>query len=63
MPRTEQQNPPYTHAQLHALACIVCDRNDGELLPAGHVQTEARPGEPLTWAVAACPEHQGGAVR
>ncbi|WP_370149117.1 hypothetical protein [Streptacidiphilus sp. EB129] len=51
----------YADAQLHALACIVCTKDDGELLPAGHGQTEARPGEPLTWAVAACPEHQDGA--
>lgn len=57
MPDTQQQQAPpsYTDAQLHALACIVCGRADGELLPDGHVHTEGLGG----WAVAACPEHQG----
>ncbi len=54
----ETQSP--TDAQLHSLACITCGREDGELLPDGHVSTEVRPGEKLVWAVASCPEHQGG---
>lgn len=49
----------YTYDQLHGRACIVCGRDDGELLPDGHVTTEDRPGCPLPWAVAACPSHQG----
>ncbi len=46
--------------QLHALSCIRCGRVDCELLPAGHVRTEVRPGEHLVWPVVTCPEHQGG---
>ena len=48
-------------AQLHADACIHCGRGDGELLGAGHVRTEVRPGQHLVWAVVACPDHQDGA--
>ncbi len=63
MPETEA--PPtlmvYSDAQLHALACIVCGRGDRELLAAGHVRTEVRPGQHLVWAVVACPDHQDGA--
>ncbi|WP_380537407.1 hypothetical protein [Streptacidiphilus cavernicola] len=47
----------YTRAQLDARACIQCGSADGELVPAGHVQYEIRPGEPLGWAVVAHPEH------
>jgi len=50
----------YTDAQLHAHACVLCGRDDSELLPAGHVRTEVRPGQTLVWAVAACPDHQSG---
>jgi hypothetical protein len=58
MPKVQHAVGAFTDAQLHALACIVCAKDDGGLLPNGHVQTQARPGEPLTWAVAACPEHR-----
>ena len=51
---------PYTDAQLHAKACIYCGRGDGELLPAGHIRVENRPGQMLPWPVAACPGHQTG---
>ena len=44
----------YTDAQLHAQACIVCGETDAELLPAGHVRTEGRPGTHLVWAITAC---------
>ena len=50
--------PIYTEAQLHAEACIRCGRAGDDLLPAGHVRTEVRPGQDLVWAVVACPEHQ-----
>jgi hypothetical protein len=53
--------PQYTRAQLHAAACIVCGRDDCELVPDGHVQMEVRPEQPLTWAVVACPEHRSAA--
>lgn len=46
--------PEYTHDQLHEQACIVCGKDDGELLPDGHIRSGS-----LSWAVAACPEHQG----
>lgn len=61
MPETEAPiNTPaqFSDAQLHSLACIVCGRDNGELLPAGHVRTEVRPGQDLVWAVVGCPEHQ-----
>jgi len=58
MPSAATATPPYSDAQLHALACIVCGRHDSELLSAGHVRTEVRPGQDLVWAVTACPEHQ-----
>ncbi len=54
-----QVGPQYSEAQLHARACIVCDRVDGALFANGHVAVEVRPGENLVWAVVACPEHQG----
>jgi hypothetical protein len=62
MPETEAPAPTtrYTPAQLHSRACIVCGRSDGELLPAGHVQVENRPGQFLPWAVVACPGCLGG---
>lgn len=49
----------YTPAQLHHQACIVCGRTDGALLPDGHVQVVYTETSTLSWAVAACPEHQG----
>jgi hypothetical protein len=49
----------YTDDQLHERACIVCGKDDGELLPAGHVQTEGVDGNILTWAAAACPSCKG----
>ena len=55
MSDSQQAASPYTDAQLHALACIRCGRENGELLAAGHVKTPSWPGEHLTWAVAACP--------
>lgn len=62
---SERAAPPngtvYTDAQLHALACIRCGRTDGELLPAGHVRTECRPGQHLVWPVVACSAHLPGA--
>lgn len=60
MPETRTQpqlGGQFTDDQLHQRACIVCARPDGELLPAGHVETGSGE-ERLTWAVAACPEHQ-----
>lgn len=57
----ENALPLYTDDQLHSRACIRCGRDDGELLAAGHVRTETRPGQHLVWPVAACPEHQAGA--
>ena len=54
MPETQH----YTDAQLHALACIACGRTGVDLIPAGYVRTEDRPGTPLMWAVAVCPDHQ-----
>lgn len=51
----------YTDDQLHQRACISCGRSDGELLPAGHVETGTGEGR-LTWAVSAHPEHQEAAA-
>ena len=48
----------YNRAQLHGEACIDCGRDDCELLAAGHRRIENRPGQVLSWAVVACPEHR-----
>ncbi|QMU76003.1 hypothetical protein GXW83_09900 [Streptacidiphilus sp. PB12-B1b] len=61
LPMPDSPGRLFTDAQLHARACIVCGRPSGELLRAGHVRTEVRPGEHLVWAVVACPEHRGAA--
>ncbi len=50
--------PVYTEAQLHALACIACGKDDRELTPAGYVHVENHPGQLLPWPVAVCPDHQ-----
>lgn len=55
----KQQAPAYSDDQLHARACIICDRTDGELLSAGYLPIENRPGQHLPWAVVACPDHAG----
>ncbi|MGA5820784.1 hypothetical protein ACPC54_23325 [Kitasatospora sp. NPDC094028] len=48
---------PPTRAQLQAEACIRCGGEDGELVPAGHVETPTGPGRaPLGWAVVAHPK-------
>lgn len=39
--------------QLHGRACIRCGRRDGELVDAGYLQVENRPGQLLPWAVVA----------
>lgn len=57
----EQQTTIYTHDQLHALACIVCGTAEQPLQRSGHVTVEVRPNQPLTWAVATCPQHRGEA--
>jgi hypothetical protein len=51
--------PPYSDAQLHALACIACGRDDVELIPAGYLLVENHPGQLLPWPVAVCPDHLG----
>lgn len=51
----QTEAPPYSDDQLHGLACIRCSRSNGELVPAGHVRVENRPGQQLPWAVVACP--------
>jgi hypothetical protein len=56
MPKTAPPAPTYTHAQLHARACIGCGRADGTLLPAGYIKVENRPGQLLPWAVVAHPD-------
>ncbi len=45
--------PSLTYSQLHELACIVCDRTDGPLRPAGY-----RTLNRLTWAVVICSDHE-----
>lgn len=57
LPMLDAPSWRYSEDQLHAKACIVCARVDGDLLPAGHVRIETWPGEHLVWAVVACPEH------
>jgi uncharacterized radical SAM superfamily Fe-S cluster-containing enzyme len=42
-----------TYDQLHERACVICDRKDGDLVPAGH-----RTQDGMVWAVKACPEHR-----
>ena len=59
MPHSQQTAPLYSHAQIHARACIHCDRTDGKLLADGHIRTETWPGEYLVWPVVACAEHGG----
>ena len=54
MPETK----PLTAAQPHAKACITCGSTGSELLPAGHISIENRPGQSLVWPVVSCPEHQ-----
>lgn len=59
MMMTNQESEPvrYTRAQLDARACIQCGSDEGELIPAGHVQHEIRPGQPLGYAVVAHLHH------
>ena len=48
--------PQYTHAQLHALVCVVCGLGHGELVTVAHVALENRPGQYLPWALVAHPD-------
>ena len=57
MPGEQQVKQAYTRAQLDARACIQCGSEEGELVPAGHVQHEIRPGQPLGYAVVAHLHH------
>lgn len=51
----EMARPP-TRAQLQAEVCIRCGREEGELVPAGHVYTPTGKGSaPFGWAVVAHP--------
>lgn len=57
--RAPEAGSGYSDDQLHGRACIECGGEDGELVRAGYVETESRPGVRLPWAVVAHPDHRG----